>query len=227
MANYQAGQKVLIKTSYRGSDGELILAGRPGVIVSTEDGRFWPNYKIEVQMPDGPYVISLHQSRHPEAGFLLDTPKARARYPVPNWKQIDLEELRWPKLMEPTGVRVRSDAFNGFISNIAKACGAIDAAETGIVVEYSPYHWGNLEYARDNEKKTYIFPSEDRAKAFWELLKWIDWYGKVKYGAGIKKGHNLLLQLNQGELTINMFTQKVKEESRLQSYEQHPWNKGD
>lgn len=223
MANYQVGQKILIKTSYRGSDGKLILAGRPGVIVSMDDSRFWPKYKVEVQMPDGPYVISLHQSRHPECGFLLDAPKARARYPIPNWEQIDLEELRWPKLMKPTGIRVHSDAFNGFISNIAKACGAIDAAETGMAVEHTPYHWGNLEYARDNAKKIYIFPSEDRAKAFWELLKWIDWYGKVNYGAGIKKGHNLLLQLNQGELTIDMFTQKVKEESQLRSYEQHPW----
>jgi hypothetical protein len=222
MADYKVGQKILIKTSYRDKDGKLILAGRPGVIVDMDKG-YSPNYKVEVQMPDGPYVISLNQARGPERGFLLDTPENRAKYPIPNWEQIDLEELHWPKLMSPTGIRVRSDAFDGFISKIAQACGAIDATETDISVTYSPYHWGNLEYANENEKKIYAFPSEARAKAFWELLKWIDWYGKTEYGAGVEKGHNLLLQLNQGELTIDMFNQKVEEESRLRSYEQHPW----
>lgn len=224
MADYQVGQKILIKTSYRGDDGQLILAGRPGVIVAV-DGGHWPHYKAEVHLPDGPYVISLHQSHHPEGGFLLDTPKNRAKYPIPNWEQIDLAELHWPRLMELAGIRVRSDAFDGFMPDIAKACGAIDVSETGIRVSYCPYHWGSLEYARDGEKKVYGFPSEDRAKAFWELLRWIEWYGKAKYRAGVEKGHNLLLQLNQGELTMDMFSKRVEEESRIPSYEQHEWKR--
>ena len=220
MANYQVGQKVLIKTSYR-DDGKFILAGRPGVIVGQGE-RWTSEYQIEVQMPDGPYTVTTRQSTNEKYGFLLDTPKNRDRYPVPDWEQIDLKELHWPKRMVAVGIRVRTDAFDGFMANIAKACGAIDATETGIRVTYCPYQWGSLEYAHENAVKTYIFPSEARAKAFWELLRWIDWYGKTNYGAGIKKGHNLLLQLNQGDLTIDMFTKRVAEESRLR-YEKNPW----
>ena len=221
MANYQVGQKVLIKTSYRDGDEKFILAGRPGVIVGQGE-RWTSEYQIEVQMPDGPYTVTVRQSTNEKYGFLLDTPKNRDRYPVPNWEQIDLKELHWPKRMSPVGIRVRIDAFGGFIAKIAAACGAVDATKTGMSVTYSAYHWGNLEYARENSVRTYIFPSEDRAKAFWELLRWAEWYGKKNYNAGIKTGHNLLLQLNQGELTIDMFTKRVAEESRLQ-YEKNPW----
>ena len=222
MANYQIRQKVLIKTSYRDGDGKFILAGRPGVIVGQGE-RWTSEYQIEVQMPDGPYTVTVRQSTNEKSGFLLDTLKNRDRYPVPDWEQVDLKELHWPKRMSPIGIKVRSDAFGGFMANIAAACGGIDATETGVSVTYSGYHWGNLEYARENSVRTYIFPSEDRAKAFWELLRWIEWFGKKNYGAGIKTGHNLLLQLNQGELTTDMFNKRVAEEIRIESYERHVW----
>lgn len=223
MADCEVGQKVLIKTSYRGSDGQLILAGRPGVIVGIDSG-YWSSYKVEVQMPDGPYVVAMRRSTQAQGGFLLDTPKSRARYPVPNWEQIDLAELHWPKQMVPVAMRVRVDAFGGFMDNIAKACGGIDTAEAGIGnVTHASHQWGSLEYAPEGKVKSYIFPSERRAKDFWELLRWIQWYGKMNYGTGIKKGHNLLLQLSQGELTVDMLDRRAAEESRLQPYEQHVW----
>ena len=226
MANYQVGQKVLIKTSYRGGDGKFILAGRPGIIVGQGD-RWTSEYQIEVQMPDGPYTVTVRQSTNANWGFLLDTPKNRSRYPIPDWEQIDLKELHWPKRMSPVGMKVRSDAFGGFMAKIAMACGAIDATEQEMDITSSDYHWGNLEYARESSIRTYIFPSKARAKAFWELLRWAEWYGKEHYVAGVKAGHNLLLQLNQGELTMDTFNKRVAEEMRIESYERHVWDEED
>lgn len=218
MAEYKVGQKVLIKTSYQDKNDKFILAGRPGTIVAMEDSRYWPNYQIEVQMPDGPYITEMHQSKHQTDGFLLDTPRNRERYPVPDWNQIDLRELHWPVLMRPVGIKVRSDAFNGFISKVAEACGGIKTE--GDIAEIA-YKWGDLQYS--NKVTRYIFPSPARAKAFWELLKWIDWYSRANYKAGVETGQNLLMQMARGELTQDMFEHKVYDETRMESYHKHVW----
>jgi len=214
---YKVGQNILIRTSYRDKNDKFILAGRPGVIVGREDSHYWPDYQLEVQMPDGPYIIKTHQSKS-EGGFLLDTPQNRIKYPVPDWNQIDLKELHWPKLMRPSGIKVRADSFDGFISKIAEACG-------GIKTEYdidTRYSWGHLGYNGDT-KAQYMFPSPARVKAFWELLRWIEWYGKAKYKAGVKTGQNLLAQMARGELTGDMFEGKVDDEARMKSFEKHEW----
>jgi hypothetical protein len=217
---YKVGDKVLIKTSYRAKDEQLVLAGRPGVIVGLGTG-YWPDYHIRVQMPDGPFEIKMRQSTSPQYGILLDNPKNRARYPVPNWEQIDLTEIHWPKLMTPAAIRLDARAFDGFIGKMAEACGGTDA--TGTDMNCDVTHRWHSDYERDS-LRIYVFPSEVRVKAFWELLKWVEWYGKANYAAGVKKGHNLLLQVNQGELTMDMFTNKVAEEQNLSRvYAKNPW----
>lgn len=215
MAEYKVGQKVLIRTSYREND-KFVLAGRPGVIAGRDDKSYWPEYQIEVQMPDGPYIVKTRQSRH-EGGFLLDTPQNRIKYPVPDWNQIDLRELHWPQLMRPMGIRVNGNSFDGFIDKIAEACGGI---KTDHDIASATYSWGSLEYG---EAVRYIFPSSARVKAFWELLRWIDWNGRAKYKAGVEAGQNLLVQMARGELTPDMFHQKVYDKTRTESYHQHVW----
>jgi hypothetical protein len=218
---YKVGDKILIKTSYRDKNKQLVLAGRPGVIISLGTG-YWPEYEIRVQMPDGPYDIKMRQSTDKTHGILLDNPKNRDRYPIPDWEQIDLAELHWPKLMKPAGIKVDSRSFDGFIGKMAEACGGIDVTE--IDMDYSlSYRWHG-DYTRENELRIYIFPSEARVKAFWELLKWTDWYGKTRYATGVKKGHNLLLQINQGKLTMEMFAKSAAEEMSLSRvYATNPW----
>jgi len=215
MAEYKVGQKVLIRTSYRDDSGKFILAGRPGVIAGRDDSSYRPDYQIEVQMPDGPYIVKTRQTRL-EGGFVLDTPQNRIKYPIPDWNQIDLRELHWPQSMKPAGIKVRDDSFDGFMSKIAEACGGIKTEHDIITTVYS---WGDLEWGKGVR---YIFPSPARFKAFWELLKWIDWYGRAKYNAGVETGQNLLAQMARGELTPDMFKHEVYDKTR-ESYHKHVW----
>lgn len=221
MSEYKPGQKVLLKTSYR-KDGKYVLAGRPATIVERIGG-WGSHYKVEVQMPDGPLQIQVRQSTLESQGLLLDNPKNRERYPVPDWEQLDLEQLHWPKLMAPAGIRVNPKEFGGFIAKVAETCGGIDIAGTDMNISmHNSYRTGDL---RPSDTTIYAFPSEDRAKAFMELLQWTDWYGKTNYAAGVDKGHKLLVELNEGSLTMDMFDRRVQEENRT-VYARNPWKEG-
>ena len=223
MSDYKPGQKVLIKTSYRGESGHYILAGRPGVI--TGHGSYASDYKIEIQLPDGPYTIGMHQSRMPGTGFLLDTPENRKKYPVPDWNRIDLEEIHWPKLMEPAGLKVDPKVYNGAIDKIMKACGGVNVEGTGVRTDITnTYHSHNMS---DRDAAFYAFPSKDRIKAVMELLWWIDWYSTQQYIAGAQKGHKLLVQLNDGELTMDDFNESLRNATSGSGvyHSDNPWEK--
>lgn len=217
MSEYKPGQKVLIKTSYR-KDGKYVLAGRPGTIVEQMSG-WGSHYKVEVQMPDGPFVIEVRQSTLEKQGMLIDTPKNRERYPIPDWNQIDLEQLHWPKLMTPAGVRVNPKEFDGFMSKIAAACGGIDTTGTGMNPEiHNAFRTSDIR-----DTVIYAFPSKDRAQAFMELLLWTTWYGETKRAIGVERGHKLLIQLNEGELAMDKFDRRVQEEKSSTVYTRNPW----
>lgn len=213
MSNYKIGQRVLIKTSYKDDAGVYHLAGRPGVLKNKSE-RYSSDYEVEVEMPDGPWVMRVRQSRGEGEGFLLDTPESRKKYPVPDWNQIDLKE--WHKAFIPSGIRVDGDKFGGFINKIAEACGGIETD--------GKYDRTSYNYYSDSSRNTitYIFPAEERVKAFWELLRWLERWGQRLYGQGVKDGHNLLAQLNAGQITLDEMEGKVSDR-QVKFYNRHEW----
>lgn len=218
MSEYAPGTKILIKTSFR-KDGRYILAGRPATVVKRTSG--WGDYDVEVQMPDGPFVTGVHLSTRPGEGFVLDNPENRKKHPVPDWNQIDLEELHWPSLMSPTGIRVNPGNFDGFMKRILDACGGVDATGTDVSVDIN-VAWGDV--LRDKNMGVFIFPSKDRVDAVRDLLNWIRWYRAQGYETGIKKGHKLLVQLNDGELTMADFNESVRSETgHARVDHRNPW----
>lgn len=134
------------------------------------------------------------------------------------------ERLReWTLIARQKGWNTFAGASDGFMANIAKACGGIDTAGTGMNVDiYNAWRTGDM---RQEETTIYVFPSQDRAKAFLELLQWISWYGEAKQATGVERGHNLLIQLNEGELAMGDFDRRVQDEKN-RAYTHNPWPEG-
>jgi len=55
------------------------------------------------------------------------------------------------------------------------------------------------------------------------LLRWVDWNSRAKYKTGVETGQNLLIQMARGELTPDMFKQKVYDKTRIESDHKHVW----